>query len=72
MKESKTNKYKGYTEAQKKAHKRYMQNYCEIKVRMTPNKRTLIQEHAKNVGESVSVFINRAIDETMENDKSKI
>ena len=45
-----------------------MSNFVEIKVRVTPEKQTIIQEHAKTKGESATMFINRAIDETMARD----
>jgi uncharacterized protein (DUF1778 family) len=64
--EEKKNTYKGFTEAQAKAHKKYMQQFVEIKVRTTPEKRTIIQEHAAKMGESTTAFINRAIDETID------
>lgn len=35
---------------------------------MTPEKRTIIQEHAVSMGESATAFINRAIDEAMARD----
>ena len=56
------------TEAQKRAQKKYMSNFVEIKVRVTPEKRTAIQEHARTMGESATTFINRAIDNQMSND----
>lgn len=59
------------TEAQKRAQRKYMEKYVEIKVRMTPEKRSIIQEHARNMGESATEFINRAIDEAMNNDEYK-
>lgn len=59
------------TEAQKRAQKNYMSKFVEIKVRMTPERRTEVQEHAKRQGESATGFINRAIDETMERDKKE-
>lgn len=62
------NKYRGFTPAQAEAHKRYMKDFVEIKVRMTADKRTTVQEHAANMGESATAFINRAIDETMSRD----
>lgn len=61
-------KYRGFTPAQAEAHKRYMKDFVEIKVRMTTEKRTTVQEHAANMGESATAFINRAIDETMSRD----
>lgn len=68
MTDEKKNKYRGFTPAQAQAHKRYMKDYVEIKVRMTPDKRSVVQEHAATMGESATAFINRAIDETMSRD----
>lgn len=44
-------KYRGFTQAQAEAHKRYMEDSVEIKVRMTADKRTIVQEHVANMGE---------------------
>lgn len=63
--------YKGFTEARARANKKYMSNFVEIKVRVTPEKRTAIQAHAQTMGESATTFINRAIDHEMERDKMK-
>lgn len=71
MTDTKKNKYRGFTPAQAEAHKRYMKNYVEIKVRMTAAKRSAVQNHAAKMGESATGFINRAIDETMERDNQK-
>ena len=57
------------TEAQKRAQKKYMSNFVEIKVRVTPEKRTVIQEHARTMGESATTFINRAIDNQISHDR---
>lgn len=59
------------TEAQKKAQKKYMEKFVEIKVRVTPDKRTAIQEHAQAMGESATTFINRAIDHQISQDRDK-
>lgn len=59
------------TDAQKRAQKKYMEKFVEVKVRMTPEKRSQIQDHAKKLGKSTTEFINRAIDETMERDNTK-
>lgn len=59
------------TDAQKRAHKKYMERFVEIKVRMTPEDRERVQAHATNRGESSTAFIKRAIAETMERDKNK-
>lgn len=58
------------TEAQKRAKRRYMEKFVEVKVRMTPDRRETIQAHAQAVGESTTAFINRAITEAMERDKT--
>lgn len=62
------NSYKGFTEARARANKKYMSQFVEIKVRVTPEKRSTIQEHAQAMGESTTTFINRAIDHEMERD----
>ena len=71
MDDEKKSGYRGFTLAQAEAHKRDMENFVEIKVRMTADKRSIVQEHAGKMGESATAFINRAIDETMERDRSK-
>lgn len=62
---------KSKTEAEIRAQKKYMEKFCEVKVRMKTDKRTAIQEHAASKGESATAFINRAIDETIERDNQK-
>ena len=62
---------KPVSEAAKKAHRKYMSQYVEIKTRMTPEKRDMIKAHAQTMGESTTAFINRAIDETMQRDKGQ-
>ena len=71
MSESKNSSYKGITEARRRANKKYNDRFVEIKVRVTPEKRSIIQERAASMGESATAFINRAIDEAMERDKEK-
>lgn len=61
--------YRGFTEAQARAHKKYIARFVEVKVRMEPERREKIQTHAAARGESVNGFINRAIDEAMDRDK---
>ena len=46
-----------------------MEKYVEVKVRMTPLQRDVLQQHAADQRESATAFINRAIAETMERDK---
>lgn len=62
---------KAVSEAQKRAHRKYMEKFVEIKVRVTPEKRTAIQEHAQTMGESATTFINRAIDNQISMDRNK-
>lgn len=59
------------TEAQKRAQKAYMEKFVRVEIRMTQEKREAIQAHAEAQGESVNGFINRAIDNQMEQDKEK-
>ena len=66
MAEDKASTYRGFTEAQARAHKKYIAQFVETKVRMTPERRDEIRAHAESRGESVNAFINRAIDETIE------
>ena len=54
--------------AQKRAHRKYMERFVEIKVRMTPERRSEVQAHAQANHESTTAFINRAIAEAMERD----
>ena len=57
------------TEAQKKAQQKYMERFAVARVRMDREKYDLVQAHAESKGESISGFINRAINETMKKDK---
>lgn len=63
------NAYKGFTEAQAKAHKKYMEDVATIQIRMTAEKRKEVKQHASDMGESLNVFVNRSINETMERDR---
>jgi len=67
----KKSQYKGFTPAQARAHKKYMENFVELRARVSLERRKEIQAHAETQGESISVFINRAIEETMQRDKEK-
>ena len=59
------------TQARKEANARYNSKFVEVKVRMTPDRRSVVQEHAATLDESTTAFINRAIDETMARDQEK-
>ena len=69
MSAAKPGSYKGLTEARKRANKKYNDRFVEIKVRVTPEKRSIIKEHAESMGESATAFINRAINEAMARDQ---
>ena len=69
MSAAKPGSYKGLTEARKRANKKYNDRFVEIKVRVTPEKRSIIKEHAESMGESATAFINRAIDEAIARDQ---
>ena len=58
------------TKALKKAQQKYMEKFAVARVRMGREKYEIVQAHAEAHSESVNGFINRAIDETMERDKS--
>ncbi len=60
------------SKAQQKAVNKYMAiNYDRVNLTMPKGKKEDIKNHAEQNGESVNSFINRAITETMERDKSK-
>lgn len=59
------------SKAQQKAVAKYMKNnYDNFQLRMPKGKKDKIKLHADRNGESLNGFVNRAIDETMERDKS--
>ena len=58
------------TEAQKRAQKAYMEKFVRVEIRVTADKRDAIQAHAEARSESVNGFINRAISETIEREKT--
>ena len=58
--------YNGFTPARAKANAKYMSQFVEAKIRMTPERREAVRAHAESRGESLNGFINRAIDEAIE------
>ena len=54
MSADKPGSYKGLTEARKRANKKYKDRLVEIKVRDTPEKRSIIKEHAESMCESAT------------------
>ena len=57
--------YRGFTEAQAKAHKKYIAGFVEVKVRMKPEQRDEIKAAAAAQGISVNQFILQAINKAM-------
>ena len=58
-------------EYQIRAAKKYLSQFADFKIRITPEYRDEIQLHAKSMGESASAFVKRAIAETMERDRKR-
>ena len=45
------------TQARKEANARYNSKFVEVKVRMTPERRSIVQDHAASMEESATAFI---------------
>lgn len=59
-----------YSDAQKRAVAKYnAKTYDEIKVRVAKGKKEAIQMIARQNGESVNAYINKAIDERLNKDE---
>lgn len=64
-------KKKSYTEAQARAIKKYLSEAVdEFKLRVPKGRKSEIKAHAESMGESMNQFVVRAIDETMQRDRS--
>ncbi len=60
-----------YTEAQKRASEKYLKESVEdIRIRVPKGQKEIIKSHAETLGESMNQFVTRAINETMERDRS--
>lgn len=60
-----------YTEARARANKKYLSQFADVRIRMTPEMRAAVQAHAAEQGESMNAFTLRAIAQAMEQDKAK-
>ena len=59
------------TETQKKPNAKYIAKaYDRIELKVKKGRKDLIKAHAESKGESINGFVNRAINETMEREKS--
>ena len=60
------------TEAQKRATAKWnAEKVDRIVFRVSKGKKDLIQKHAESHGESLSAFLNRAVNEAMERDRQR-
>lgn len=50
-------KYNGYTEIQKRAYKKYMNDRAVFTVRMTKEEKRILEEKAKAEGKSINQYI---------------
>lgn len=58
--------------ASTKAQNKYIAKaYDRINLTVPKGEKEVVKKHAETQGESVNAFINRAINETMERDKTK-
>ena len=57
-----------YSEIGRKATNKYRQKFDVLQFRVAAGERQVIADHAANKGESLNVFLNRAVKETMERD----
>lgn len=59
-----------YSETGKKATYKYLSKFEVLRFRVPLGERQIIVEHASQRGESLNVFLNRAVQETMERDNT--
>ena len=62
----------GYTEAQRRADKKYTSNTDQLRVRIPKGKKLDIELHADAMNESVGQFVIRAVNETMHKDNCSV
>ena len=60
-----------YSDTSKKATNKYRSKFDLIQISVKQGERQKIVEHAEAGGESLNAFVNRAISETMSNDRKK-
>ena len=53
--------YNGYTEARKKANEKYLAKQAEIKLRIKPEEKKIIEEKARAAGKSVNQYIKDSV-----------
>ena len=55
------NAYKGFTEAQAKAHRKYMSGMATIQLRMTAEEREQVKARAAARGESINEYVTKLV-----------
>lgn len=60
------------TEAQLRASRKYHEKFDKLQIRVPPEEKAEISNHAKATGESVNAFVRRAIAEAMERDRQQL
>ena len=62
-----------YSEASKRATMKYQkENYIQLNIRFSPELRKAIDEHVGYTGETMTKFVKRAVEETIERDRKDI
>lgn len=59
------------SEAQLRASKKYHDKFEKLQIRITPEEKAAIENHAESTNESVTAFVRRAISETISRDRNK-
>ena len=59
------------TEAQLRASRKYHAKFDRLYVRISPELKAEIENHAEKMGESVNTFVQRAITEQIKRDNQK-
>lgn len=63
--------YSGITDAQRRAHRKYMQGMATIQLRLTEMHRDKIKARAEELGESMNSYVLRLVDEDIERGKAE-
>lgn len=59
------------SEAQLKASKKYHDKFEKLQIRVTPEEKAAVEQHASQTNESVNSFVRRAITETIAREAKK-
>ena len=57
------------SQSQLKASKKYQQKFDRLQIRVTPEEKKIICDHAESTGESLNTFVRRAILDTVDRDE---